>query len=63
LKKYSLPSFSPGRGALVVADTENLKLGSQSSNILESVDLPAPDGEDNIINNPRRIFTMISSKL
>ena len=63
LKKYSLPSFSPGRGPLVVAETENLKLGSQSSNILERVDLPAPDGEDNIINKPRRVFTIFFPKL
>ena len=49
LKKYSLPSTSPSLGFLVVAEIENVTLGSVSSIRFETLVFPAPEG-DEIIN-------------
>jgi hypothetical protein len=44
--------------ARVVAETENAREVSQRISRLASVDLPAPDGDDKIINRPRRIVSL-----
>jgi hypothetical protein len=38
----------------VVQDTDSATSGSEASNIRESVDFPAPDGEESTNNSPRR---------
>jgi len=39
-----------------VADTENRISLSHCNSRLAKVDFPAPDGDDKIINNPRRVI-------
>lgn len=40
-----MPSYSPGRGFLVVVETENSKIpGKRCVSTWISVDLPTPDG-------------------
>src|SRR5512145_340383 len=54
MKKYSRPCSSPGRGCLVVQDTECHKLGTMCTICLHNVVFPVPEGADTIYSKPRR---------
>jgi len=47
----------------VVAETENTISLSHDLNLSESVDLPAPEGEDKMITSPLRILLFIITQL
>jgi hypothetical protein len=49
-----VPSTSPGRIGRVVTDTDIRMPGTLSIIMRDSVDFPAPDGEDSTNINPRR---------
>src|SRR6476660_2277884 len=53
MKKYSLPSISPGCGGRVVTDTDMASEASVSISRPASVVLPAPEGEDSTKSSPR----------
>src|SRR5258708_27492247 len=53
MKWYSTPSFSPGRGARVVCETENRRPSSSFRTRVTTVVLPAPEGAETTITLPR----------
>src|SRR5258708_93332 len=52
MKWYSTPSFSPGRGARVVCETENRRPSSSFRTRVTTVVLPAPEGAETTITLP-----------
>jgi hypothetical protein len=49
-KKYSRPSISPGRGGLVVTDTECQTHGQRCLSRAATVPLPTPEGPDRTVS-------------
>src|SRR5689334_1986588 len=54
IKKYSRPCSSPGRGFLVVNDTECHSPETDATICLHKVVFPAPEGAEMIYKTPRR---------